>query len=114
MSLGDLTNDTARDATDFATEMAVDTVGANGDITRSGTIVPRWTDPPGGVRKAGFRQKCESDLSHGKFSPDGVISRLCVWLKKEMAGVLLPAVSFKKRFYPIRFFQISIYFYGFY
>ena len=28
MSLGDLTNDTARDATDFATEMAVDSVGA--------------------------------------------------------------------------------------
>ena len=55
MSLRDLTNDTARDATDFATEMAVDSVGAKGDIAGSGAIVPRWSGPPGGVRKTAFR-----------------------------------------------------------
>ena len=46
-----------QDATDFATELAVDTVGPK-DIARqiagSGTIVRRWSAPPGGVRKAAF------------------------------------------------------------
>lgn len=78
MSLRDLTNDTARDATDFATEMAVDSVGAKGDIAGSGAIVPQWSDPPGGSAQRPLGLMYESDSSHGKILANGVISTLCV------------------------------------
>ena len=64
-------------ATDLATEMAVDTAGAKGDIAGSGTIVRRWSDPRG-VAERVFRPKYKSDLSHGKFLADGVIGTRCM------------------------------------
>jgi hypothetical protein len=77
MSLGDLANGSPQDATDFATKSGGRHSGRQTG-PGSGTIVRDGVTPPGGVRKAVFRQKYKSNLSYGKFLANIVISTLCI------------------------------------